>query len=120
MALSGVLERAMPPKPSPSPAPRVQTSTSEPEDTEPPAVEETEEPTLQSRGGNSRGKASALAARQAKKIKGRTIYLNDDLFERVMVQSHRKEMTISDYVSWILNRHVPDHQGRGRSAEGDG
>src|SRR4051794_11858231 len=48
--------------------------------------------------------------RTAKKIKGHTIYLPDDLFERIMVQSHRRDKTISDYVCAILERQVPDHR----------
>jgi hypothetical protein len=35
----------------------------------------------------------------------------DDLFERLLVQSHRRGMTISDYVCSILERGVPDHLG---------
>jgi hypothetical protein len=43
---------------------------------------------------------------------GRTIYLHDDLFERILVQAHRRDKNISDYVSWLLDRHVPDHRSR--------
>jgi hypothetical protein len=46
----------------------------------------------------------------AKKMKGRTIYLPDDLFERVVVQSLRRGRTISEYVQAILERQVPDHR----------
>jgi hypothetical protein len=45
-----------------------------------------------------------------KRIKGRTVYLPDDLFERILVQAHRKDLTISDYVTMLLDRHVPDHR----------
>jgi hypothetical protein len=54
------------------------------------------------------GRASKPAAKP--KATGRTIYLDDDLFERVLVQAHRKKLTISDYVAGLLNRHVPDHR----------
>jgi hypothetical protein len=43
-------------------------------------------------------------------VKGRTVYLHDDLFERVIVQAHRRGKTISEYVSAILERQVPDHR----------
>jgi hypothetical protein len=62
-----------------------------------------------SRGGNAR-KSRTLAARAAKRVKGRTVYLPDDLFERILVQSHRRGLTISDYVTGILERSVPDHR----------
>ena len=49
-------------------------------------------------------------ARAAKRIKGRTIYLHDDLFERIIVQAHRRGRTISEYVAAVLDRQVPDHR----------
>ena len=54
-------------------------------------------------------KAKAAEGRPAK-VKGRTIYLHDDLFERIIVQAHRRGRTISEYVSAILERQVPDHR----------
>lgn len=68
------------------------------------------EATPRGRGGTAR-KSRTLAARAARRIKGRTIYMADDLFERLLVQSHRRGVTISDYVSSILDRSVPDHLG---------
>jgi hypothetical protein len=92
--LSGVLERA--PQPRPEPAP-------EPEPTAP------AEP--KGRGAQPAARpVRAPAARAAKRIKGRTVYLPDDLFERILVQAHRKDLTISDYVTMLLDRHVPDHR----------
>ena len=44
------------------------------------------------------------------RIRGRTIYLPDDLFERILVQAHRRDRTISEYVAGILERQVPDHR----------
>jgi hypothetical protein len=59
----------------------------------------------------SPAKGRGLTSRKAgKRIKGRTIYLHDDLFERVWVAAHRRDKNISDYVSWLLDRHVPDHR----------
>jgi hypothetical protein len=52
----------------------------------------------------------APAARAAKRIKGRTVYISDDLFERIIVQAHRRDVTISDYICLLLDRHVPDHR----------
>jgi hypothetical protein len=46
----------------------------------------------------------------AGRIRGRTIYLPDDLFERILVQAHRHDRTISEYVAGILERQVPDHR----------
>jgi hypothetical protein len=60
------------------------------------------------RGAGPR-KAKPAADRPAK-VKGRTIYLHDDLFERIIVQAHRRNRTISEYVSAILERQVPDHR----------
>jgi len=54
-------------------------------------------------------------------VKGRTIYLPEDLFERIMVQAHRKGRTISEYVTAILDRQVPDYRtARPDPGEGDG
>lgn len=58
--------------------------------------------------GASRSRVMSSAA--AKKAKPRTIHLPDDLFERILVQSHRKDKTISEYVALMLDRHVPDHR----------
>jgi hypothetical protein len=64
-----------------------------------------------SRGrGSAPKKPRAADPRAAKKIKGRTIYLPDDLFERIIVQAHRRDKTISEYVTAILERQVPDHR----------
>jgi hypothetical protein len=56
--------------------------------------------------GNKKGKRD-------KKIKGRTIYLHDDLWERIIVYAHRKDLTISDYVADRLERNVPNHRASG-------
>ena len=61
------------------------------------------------RGGTPK-KVRAVDARTAKRIRGRTIYLPDDLFERFLVQAHRRDRTISEYVAGILERQVPDHR----------
>lgn len=58
----------------------------------------------------AKGRAVAPKNARASKIKGRTIYLPDDLFERVLVQAHRRNRTISEYVSTVLDRQVPDHR----------
>ena len=56
------------------------------------------------------GRKTPATAKAGKKMKGRTIYLPDDLFERVVVQSLRRNRTISEYVQAILERQVPDHR----------
>jgi hypothetical protein len=69
------------------------------------------EQTSKSRGATPAGRANRMpVARTGKKIKGRTIYIPDDLWERIIVQSHRKDLTISEYVVNLLERHVPDHR----------
>ena len=94
--LGGVLERAPQPRPEPI--------TGEPE---PSPVEAGPK----GRGAASASKSSrAPTARTAKRIKGRTLYLADDLWERLIVQAHRRDVTISDYASLLLDRHVPDHR----------
>jgi hypothetical protein len=61
-------------------------------------------------------KAQKITERQleikAKKIKGRTVYAPYDLWERVIIQSNRRDLTISDYVCLILERHVPDDRAK--------
>ena len=61
-------------------------------------------------GGRHRGDQQAGDGRTARRIRGRTIYLPDDLFERILVQAHRRDRTISEYVAGILERQVPDHR----------
>src|SRR4051794_17342713 len=68
------------------------------------------------RGGSSASRARASAAAAVRKTKPRTLHLPDELFERLLVQSHRKGRTISDYVAALLDRHVPDHRTVVRSA----
>ena len=53
---------------------------------------------------------SPTKGRAAKRVKGRTIDLDDGLFERIIVQAHRKDRTISEYVAALLERHVPDRR----------
>ena len=36
--------------------------------------------------------------------------LSEALFERIMVQAHRKGRTISEYVTAILDRQIPDYR----------
>jgi hypothetical protein len=91
--LGSVLERAPQPKPSVE-------------------LEESE----QNAGTKGRGMTSTLktpratTARTSKRVKGRTIYMGDDLYERILVQAHRKDLTISEYVCQLCERHVPDHR----------
>jgi hypothetical protein len=102
--LAGVLERSTPPRPAP-----------DPEGPDAPTVDDAPDP--EPTAGRGRGGAlrkttatKAADARAARKIKGRTIYLPDDLFERILVQAHRRNRTISEYVAAILDRQVPDHR----------
>ena len=67
------------------------------------------EPAPASRGRGPPAESQARGARAAK-VKGRTIYLHDDLFERIIVQAHRRGRTISEYVAAVLERQVPDHR----------
>lgn len=101
--LSGVLERSTPPRPAPPVEPN-----------EPDQPAEAPEPEPESPAGRGRGAASrrapAASKPAARKIKGRTVYLPDDLFERILVQAHRRDKTISEYVTAILERQVPDYR----------
>jgi hypothetical protein len=102
--LAGVLERSTPPRTTPDPdGPDIPTG----DDTA-----ESEPTAARGRGATSKRPSAAKSAdaRAAKKIKGRTIYLPDDLFERILVQAHRRNRTISEYVAAILDRQVPDHR----------
>jgi hypothetical protein len=104
--LAGVLEREKtPPKPV----------VAEPE---PDEAEAADAAPAKGRGGSATARPRVAAA--AKKTKPRTIHLADDLFERILVQSHRRDKTISEYVAALLDRHVPDHRVvRSTSAEED-
>lgn len=125
--LSGVLQSR--PTPAAAPKPRSADELPEPveavEPVEAIAAELPEDETPEADGldqsaGKGRGRrASTGRAPKGRgkggKVQGRTIYLPDDLFERIMVQSHRRKQTISDYVTDVLNRNVPDHLARGRA-----
>ena len=102
--LAGVLERSTPPRPTADP----ETPDAAPADDAP----EPEPAAGRGRGAQPRKPAATKAAdaRAARKIKGRTIYLPDDLFERILVQAHRRNRTISEYVAGVLERQVPDHR----------
>jgi hypothetical protein len=65
------------------------------------------------RGVASPSTSSGKKVKRDKKVKGRTIYLHDDLWERIIVQAHRKDLTISDYVADRLERNVPNHRAIG-------
>lgn len=67
-------------------------------------------PAKQRGRGAAKATPKAPTAKPAKRAKGRTIYLDDALFERVVVQSLRRGKTISEYVAGILERQVPDHR----------
>ncbi len=70
------------------------------------------------RGVARKSKASAGPSTR-QDVKGRTIYLPESLFERIMVQAHRKRKTISEYVSAILERQVPDYRTTTRGESED-
>jgi hypothetical protein len=102
--LAGVLKRAMPPKPAPA---------VEADGQDVPQGDDSPEPEAASgtgRGSAPRKAARTTDARAARKIKGRIIYLPDDLFVRILVQAHRRNRTIREYVAGILDRQVPDHR----------
>lgn len=88
---AGVLERMTQPKPTIA------------EDTDQAAEVETSK-------GRGAARSKPTPARKPAPVKGRTIYLPETLFERILIQSHRKGLTISDYVTSLLNRHVPDYR----------
>ena len=67
---------------------------------------ETTTPADQDKG---RGLASKKP-RPAKRVTGRTVYIPDDVWERIIVQSHRRNKTFSEYITSILERQVPDHR----------
>jgi hypothetical protein len=102
--LSGVLERS---------TPHNSPTAIDPDGPETPAAIDPNDAELSasSRGrGAAPRKSRAVDARTARRIRGRTIYLPDDLFERILVQAHRRDRTISEYVAGILERQVPDHR----------
>ncbi|MBV8078640.1 MAG: hypothetical protein JO284_19690 [Planctomycetaceae bacterium] len=102
--LSGVLERSTPPRTSAS------DESPEIEDIESAEAAATAKGRGASRADREPSRKAQPAGKAAKKPKGRTVYLSDDLFERILVQAHRRDKTISEYVSMILERQVPDHR----------
>lgn len=81
----------------------------------PPAEDRDEAPAEAARGRGvarepSRKGTTSKTAKGGQAVKGRTIYLPETLFERIMVQAHRKGRTISEYVTAILERQVPDYR----------
>lgn len=86
-----------------------------------PSIEESAEAPAEPEVGRVR-MSSRRVGQGGRKIAttGHTIYLPDALFERIMVQAHRKKKTISDYVTSILERQVPDYRtSRGESGDAD-
>lgn len=85
---------------------------------EPEAIPQTDQSegdaSADARGRGAAAKSRAAEARKAKRIKGRTIYLPDDLFERILVQAHRRGRTISEYVAAVMDRSIPDHRAKAR------
>ena len=71
--------------------------------------------------GRGAGRTPTRKPRDSAKadVKGRTIYLPETLFERIMVQAHRKRKTISEYVTGILDRQVPDYRTPARPEADD-
>jgi hypothetical protein len=92
------------------------TAPPEPTEPDPPVVEdppadELEAPAPPARKGRG-GQADRPTVQQARKgkgVKGHTVYLPNDLFERITVQALRKDKTISEYLTMLLRRYVPDH-----------
>jgi hypothetical protein len=60
--------------------------------------------------GRGASPKNAGNAKPVKKSRGQTIDLPDDLFERIIVQAHRRGKTISESVKRILGRQVPDYR----------
>ena len=75
----------------------------------------------ESYSGRARGmsKKAEAEGQRARKVatSGHTLYIPDALFERIMVQVHRRKKTISEYVSLILERQVPDYRTTRADAE---
>lgn len=56
-------------------------------------------------------KAGRTGKVKGKKIKARTFYIPDDLFELVWIRAHRREQTLSEYVTMVLGREVRGTRG---------
>jgi hypothetical protein len=84
------------------------------------SIDESPEPSAETESGRVRGTSKRSGGQGGRKVAttGHTIYLPDALFERIMVQAHRKKKTISDYVAAILERQVPDYR-TSRAEPGD-
>jgi len=77
---------------------------------------ETDEPETMTQPDPDKGrgvapkKPRAVENRAAKRVTGRTIYIPDDVWERVIVQCHRRNKNYSEYITSVLERQVPDHR----------
>jgi hypothetical protein len=98
-----MMERPTPPETTMEAAPGDAEPVEMPEADDMPAAE----PSPAKGRGVGNSKAGRTGGVKGKKVKPRTVYLPDDLFERVWLQAHRKDMTISEYVTWALSRQVP-------------
>jgi hypothetical protein len=80
-------------------------------DVEDPPADELEAPAPPARKGRGApaDRPTVQQARKGRGIKGHTVYLPNDLFERITVQALRKDKTISEYLTVLLRRYVPDH-----------
>jgi hypothetical protein len=58
--------------------------------------------------GSARGRRAI--PRKPKKLRRRTIFLPDDLFEWIAVEALRRDQTISEYMQAILEGQVPDRR----------
>jgi hypothetical protein len=68
------------------------------------------EPELASSKGRG-SKAGRTGKVKGKKIKARTFYIPDDLFELVWIRAHRKEKTLSEFVVSVLEKEVRGTRG---------
>jgi hypothetical protein len=60
--------------------------------------------------GTGLAKGGRTGGVKGKQVRAHTIYLPQDLYQRVWLTADRKDMTLSEYVAWALDRQVPKYR----------
>jgi hypothetical protein len=89
-----------PPEPDPVPEPFEAGPGDDPQ-----AAEPTQAPAKGRGAGLTKG--GRTGGVKGKKVKARTVYFPNALYERIWVAANRRNQTVSDYLTQLLDRQVP-------------
>jgi hypothetical protein len=108
-----MMERPTPTPTPPEPEAEVDT---EAVDVPPPEDAPGPEPAPAKGRGAAPAKGGRTGGVKGKRVRAHTVYLPEDLFERVWIQARRRGKTLSEYVTWALERQAAGPRA-GRDAE---